>query len=128
LGNEFIVARPSLLSKIDPAEFDLNLNQMHTQTKIYIPFGKPFVLHPGQFVLGSTLEYFKIPDDIMGLLIGRSSWGRLGLSIATPNKINPGFSGSLTLQIGNLGNIPIQLYPCARLGQIIFIKSKGANK
>lgn len=122
LGNEFIVARTTLLSKIDPADFDLNVDRIQLQSKIYIPFGKPFVLHPGQFILGSTLEYFKLPNDIMGLLIGRSSWGRLGLAIATPNKINPGFAGSLTLQISNLGNIPVQLYPCARLGQIIFYK------
>lgn len=127
LGNEFIIARTSLLSKIDPADFDLNVDRIQLQSKIYIPFGKPFVLHPGQFVLGSTLEYFKLPNDIMGLLIGRSSWGRLGLAIATPNKINPGFAGSLTLQISNLGNIPIQLYPCARLGQIIFYKIRGAT-
>ena len=122
LGNEFIVTKPPTLSSLNPVEFDVEVDPIQLQDKIYIPFGKPFVLHPGQFVLGSTLEYFKVPQNIMGLLIGRSSWGRLGLSIATPNKLNPGYKGCITLQITNLGNIPIFLYPCVRLGQIIFFK------
>lgn len=120
LGNQFIVTQTPLVSSLDTIEFEKMEYSGEYQNKISVPLGKPFVLHPGQFVLGSTLEFLSIPNDIMGLLIGRSSWGRLGFVISTPNKVAPGFKGCLTLQLSNLGNVPILLYPASRIGQIIF--------
>jgi len=120
LGNQFILTRTPLVASLDPIEIERTLSNIDFQNIISLPLGHPLILHPGQFVLGSTLEYFCIPHDLMGLLIGRSSWGRLGFVISTPNKVQPGFKGCLTLQLSNLGNIPISLYPCSRIGQIIF--------
>lgn len=79
-----------------------------------------FVLHPGGFVLGSSLEYLGFPSDLMAYVIGRSSLGRLGLIVATAVLVQPGFSGYLTLEITNLGNLPIVLYPGLRIAQLVF--------
>jgi dCTP deaminase len=122
LGNEFIVTKLPVITKLDPAELGLLTSTEEFQSKIYIPFGRPFVLHPRQLVLGSTLEYISLPVDLMGVVLGRSSWGRLGLIIATASKIDPGFKGAITLELTNLGNVPIYLYPGSRIGQIVIDK------
>jgi dCTP deaminase len=124
LGNEFILTQTPKVASLDPIELEASVNVAEFQNRINIPLGYPLILHPGQFVLGSTLEYLSIPDDLMGLLVGRSSWGRLGFVISTPNKVQPGFKGCLTLQLSNLGNTPISLYPCSRVGQIVFFSLK----
>jgi len=83
--------------------------------------GEPIVLHPSEFVLGSTVEQVTIPDDLVGRLEGRSSLGRLGIVIhSTAGYVDPGFSGQLTLEIANLSNIPVRLYPGMRIAQISF--------
>jgi dCTP deaminase len=120
LGNEFIVTKLPAVTHINPIDLNYELKSSEFQSRIYIPLGEPFVLHPRQFVLGSTLEYFVMPKNIMGLVLGRSSWGRLGLIIATASKIDPGFKGCITLELTNLGNIPIFLYPASRIGQLVF--------
>jgi dCTP deaminase len=80
-----------------------------------------FVLHPGQFVLASTLEYFRFPRDLAGRLEGRSSLGRLGLQVhATAGFVDPGFVGNLTFELINSGNLPIRIAPGFRLGQLCF--------
>jgi len=79
-----------------------------------------FVLHPGGFVLGSSLEYLSFPNDLMAYVIGRSSLGRLGLIVATAVLVQPGFSGYLTLEITNLGNLPIVLFPGLQIAQLVF--------
>ncbi len=80
-----------------------------------------FVLHPGEFVLASTLEYFRFPRDIAGRLEGRSSLGRLGLQVhATAGFVDPGYDGNLTFELINSGNLPIRIAPGFRLGQICF--------
>lgn len=122
LGNEFIITKLPVVTKLDPPELDVSQSTIQFQTKIYVPFGKPFVLHPGQFVLGSTLEYIGMPNELSALVVGRSSWGRLGLTIATASKIDPGFKGCITLELTNLGNVPIFIYPGSRIGQLIFNK------
>lgn len=79
------------------------------------------VIHPGQFVLGSTLEFVRLPSDITGRLEGRSSWGRLGLEIhATAGFIDPGFSGNLTFELKNVGPVPITVYSGLRVAQLTF--------
>lgn len=120
LGNEFIQPRLSAVTAVDPAEMAVGAGPERFQSKIFLPFGKPYVLHPRQFVLGSTMEYLSLPNDLLGLVLGRSSWGRIGLVIVTANKVDPGFKGCITLELSNLGNVPILLYPGMRIGQLIF--------
>ncbi len=82
-----------------------------------------FILHPNEFILGSTVEYFKIPKSLAAKLEGRSSLGRLGLIIhATAGYVDPGFSGHLTFEISNISRLPIKLYPFMKIAQICFFK------
>jgi dCTP deaminase len=108
LGTWFVALRGTRMSLLritnnaqdPPHEFQL--------TKTYhVPFGDEFVLHPKSFVLGVTLEWVRLPKDI----VGRSSWCRRGLIIATASGVHPGFTGCLTLEISNVGEIPIALMP-----------------
>lgn len=81
----------------------------------------PFILHPGEFVLGATLEVVEIPDDLVARLEGKSSLGRLGLLIhSTAGFIDPGFRGDITLELSNVASLPIALYPGMRIGQLSF--------
>ncbi len=83
--------------------------------------GDPFILHPGEFVLGSTLEVVGLADDIVARLEGKSSLGRLGLLIhSTAGFIDPGFKGQVTLELSNVANLPIKIYPGMKIGQISF--------
>ncbi len=75
------------------------------------PFGKEFILQPRGFVLGVTLEWVRLPSNLAGYVIGRSSWGRRGLIIATAAGVHPGFTGCLTLELSNVGEIPIAIKP-----------------
>ncbi|MEW6418169.1 MAG: dCTP deaminase [Nitrospirota bacterium] len=123
LGNEFIVMKQTALSGLDVKEYEkLGQEIRQYQDKIRIRFKEPFVLHPQQFVLGSTLEYISLPRNLIAYVIGRSSWGRLGLVIATATFVDPGFKGTITLELVNLGSVPITLYPCVRIAQLVFHK------
>jgi len=82
---------------------------------------EPFILHPGEFVLGATLEAIGLADDIVARLEGKSSLGRLGLLIhSTAGFIDPGFKGQVTLELSNVANLPIAIYPGMKIGQISF--------
>jgi dCTP deaminase len=84
---------------------------------------EPFILHPGEFVLGSTLERVGIPDDMVARLEGKSSLGRLGLLIhSTAGYVDPGWDGYLTLELSNVANLPITIYPGMKIGQISFFR------
>ena len=88
---------------------------------------EPFILHPGEFVLGSTCEYGRLPHDLVARLEGKSSLGRLGLLIhSTAGYVDPGFEGHLTLELSNVANLPITLYPNMKIGQISFFKLTSA--
>ncbi|NQY56231.1 MAG: dCTP deaminase [Ilumatobacteraceae bacterium] len=83
----------------------------------------PFILHPGEFVLGSTLERIGMPNDIVGRVDGKSSLGRLGLLIhSTAGFVDPGFDGHITLELANVASLPITLYPGMKIGQISFMQ------
>ena len=84
---------------------------------------EPFVLHPSEFVLGQTLEWVELPDDLVARLEGRSSLGRLGLLIhSTAGYVDPGWKGNLTLELSNVANLPIALYRGMSIGQISFTR------
>ena len=93
-------------------------------TRLLEPEGdEPFVLHPGEFVLGSTYEVVTLPSDIAGRLEGKSSLGRLGLlTHSTAGFIDPGFSGHVTLELSNVANLPIMLYPGMKIGQLCLFR------
>ena len=84
---------------------------------------EPFILHPGEFVLGQTLEWVELPDDLVARLEGKSSLGRLGLLIhSTAGYVDPGWDGYLTLELSNVANLPITIYPRMKIGQISFFR------
>jgi dCTP deaminase len=90
-------------------------------TLTHLELGERFIVHPGEFVLGTTLEQVRVPDDLVARLDGRSSIGRLGIVIhSTAGYIDPGFEGAITLEISNLGRIAVALYPKMRICQISF--------
>ena len=90
------------------------------------PEGEPFILHPGEFVLGQTLERVRLPDDIVARLEGKSSLGRLGLLIhSTAGFVDAGFEGNLTLELSNVANLPITIYEGMPIGQISFMRMDG---
>jgi dCTP deaminase len=84
---------------------------------------EPFILHPGEFVLGSTLERITLPDDLVARLEGKSSLGRLGLLIhSTAGFIDPGWDGHVTLELSNVANLPITIYHAMKIGQLSFMQ------
>ena len=103
---------------IDPA-----LEQPELTREIVAENGEAFILLPGEFVLASTYEVITLPDDIAGRLEGKSSLGRLGLlTHSTAGFIDPGFSGHITLELSNVANLPVKLYPGMKIGQLCLIK------
>ncbi len=122
LGNGFIITKRTRFGTIDPSIGKVETSKaiQQYQEQIYVELGGKLILHPGQFVLGATLEHIKLPFDLLSYVIGRSSWGRLGLIIATATVIHPGYSGALTLELTNVGDTPITLYPGTRIAQLIF--------
>ncbi|CAN5563730.1 dCTP deaminase [soil metagenome] len=127
---------------VQPSSVDLHVDRFfrtfHNARHPYIDVKKPmddltelievaeeeaFILHPGEFVLGSTKEYVRLPVDLVARLEGKSSLGRLGLLIhSTAGYVDPGFEGHLTLELSNVANLPITIYPNMRIGQISFFK------
>ena len=125
LGTQFIVFKRTRYPILDVCEGnpkDLAWKIGRYQEKLYIPLGKKIILHPQQLVLGSTLEYVRLPSDLMAELIGRSSWGRLGLIISAATLIHSCYAGVITLELANEGDTPIALYPGVRIAQLVFHK------
>src|SRR3954466_545029 len=124
LDRYFRVFNNSQYTHIDPA-----VQQDELTSLVEPPGDDPFVLHPGEFVLGSTLEVVTLPDYLASRLEGKSSLGRLGLvTHSTAGFIDPGFSGHVTLELSNLANLPIKLYPGMKIGQIcVFTLSSAAE-
>jgi dCTP deaminase len=102
--------------------------QQDELTSLVEPKGdEPFVLHPNEFVLGSTLEIVTLPDDLAGRLEGKSSLGRLGLlTHSTAGFIDPGFTGHITLELSNVANLPIMLWPGMKIGQLCLFRLSSA--
>ncbi len=103
---------------IDPSKQQDELTSL-----VETPDDDPFVLHPGEFVLGSTFESVRLPDDLAGRLEGKSSLGRLGLlTHSTAGFIDPGFAGHITLELSNVANLPITLWPGMKIGQLCLFR------
>lgn len=116
LGSNFRIFRNSIHTYIDPLT-----EQPHLTEEVVVPEGEAFILHPGQFALGTTLERIALPDDILGKLEGKSTLGRLGLMIhSTAGYVDPGWDGELTLELSNVATLPIMLHPGMRIGQLSF--------
>lgn len=116
LGADFQVFRNSRLPYIDPA-----CEQPGLTERVVASVAEPFVLHPGEFTLGTTVERIGLPDDLVARLEGKSSLGRLGLLIhSTAGYVDPGWDGRLTLELSNVANLPIVLTPGMKIGQISF--------
>jgi dCTP deaminase len=124
LGTWFAALRQARTTHLAPdqAHSGNQLTKVH-----YVPFGSQYYLHPGNFVLGVTLQWLRLPKNLAGQAIGRSSWGRRGLIIATAIGVHPGFRGCLTLELSNVGQIPIALPPGARICQLCLFETVGSN-
>lgn len=117
LGDSFRVFHNHRVTSIDLRNPPANLTE-----EVAIDEGDAFVIHPGEFCLGRTLEYVELPDDLVARIEGKSSLGRLGLIVhATAGFCDPGFKGSLTLELNNLTRVPIKLYPGLPIAQLSFM-------
>lgn len=103
------------------------LNEADLTQRQFVPFDKTFVLHPGTFALGGTLEWIRIPKKCAGTIVGKSSWGRRGLIIETAPIVHPGFSGCLTLELTNVGHMPISLRPGMPIAQLMVFRAEGVR-
>ncbi|HUY06222.1 MAG TPA: dCTP deaminase [Acidimicrobiales bacterium] len=146
VSNRRIIIEPFDDSCVQPSSVDLRVDRFfrvfrnHSQRVIDVKDDQEnltelvevieddaLILHPGEFVLGSTLERVGLPDDLVGRLEGKSSLGRLGLLIhTTAGFVDPGFDGYLTLELSNVANLPITVYPGMKIGQISFLRMTSA--
>ena len=124
LGRWFISMRDSRLSMLDirssgvEGEFEVRKHAKET----FVPFGEAFILHPGRFVLASTLEWVTLPNDLMAFVTGKSSWARRGLSVEGAPGVHPGFSGCLTLEVANHGVVPIEILSGMEICQLFLLE------
>jgi dCTP deaminase len=124
ISNLFRVFRNHTRGVIDVKQ---NMEDLTELVEIAPGSDTPFILHPGEFVLGSTLERIAVPDDLVGRVEGKSSLGRLGLLIhSTAGFIDAGFDGHITLELANVASLPITLYPEMKIGQVSFMQMTTA--
>lgn len=120
LDRLFRVFNNSRYTHIDPS---LRQDDLTSEVEVAADGSEPFVLHPGEFVLASVLEFVALPDDVSARLEGKSSLGRLGLlTHSTAGFIDAGFRGHITLELSNVANLPIVLWPGMRIGQLCFFQ------
>jgi dCTP deaminase len=137
MGNVVLMVRARGSSHVDPAAWTVSKSKRQSQKidlfrqqkheRYEIPFGIKFLLHPGSLALVPTLEWLKLSSDIVGTVTARSTWAREGLSIATATLIEPSYEGIATLELANLGQILITLYPGLRIAQIAFAEVQGTT-
>jgi dCTP deaminase len=127
LGRWFAMIQQTKTSAID---FGISRNENEFSAAegraSFVPFGHRFVLHPNRFVLASTFEWLSLPSDVAAYISGKSALGRMGLIIETAAGIHPGFSGSITLELFNCGEVPIRIYPGMPICQLFFHQVNGA--
>ncbi len=122
LGTWFVKLKQAKMSelKVGGNESQAQLTETH-----YVPFGDEYFLHPQAFVLGITLEWIRLPNNLCAYVIGKSSWGRRGLIIATATGVHPGFKGCLTLELTNIGEVAIPIQPGMEICQIFIHEVRG---
>ncbi len=126
LGSSIVVSRKTYVAALDVTKQQTEPEvEKRLYERIRLRYFKPFVLHPNEVILAGMFEYLSLPDDLFATVASKSSWGRLGLVIATASIVQPGFRGSLTLELCNLGESPITLYPGLLIGQLVFYDVKG---
>jgi dCTP deaminase len=125
LGSEFLLLRRTRRAGLDPAAGQIGRHVAEMQDRVTVPLGEGLWLHPGQFVLGSTLEFVRVPPTMAATVESRSSWGRWGLTVATATPVHPGYSGNLTLELINNGESPIRLLPGLRITQLVVHRLTG---
>ena len=114
---------------IDIKAKDYDFDNVHKyQEKVRISSEDRFVLHPHQLVLGATREYISLPDNLAASIVGRSTWGRTGLIIATATQISPGFKGCITLELVNEGEVPLVLYAGLSIAQLVLYRMEGNSE
>jgi dCTP deaminase len=118
IGKEFkgfkIIRKP-VIDPMDKSDLESYMESF------YLEEGEPFIIHPGEFALATTYETIKLPHDLVARVEGRSSMGRLGITMhVTAGYIDPGFHGKITLEISNIGKMPVALYTGQRVCQIVF--------
>lgn len=125
MGNIVLMARARGLSHVDPRNYlkpaddhAMVAGKRQKHERHELAFHQRFLLHPGTLALVPTLEWVRLPMDLQGVVTARSTWAREGLSIATASFIEPGYEGIITLELANLGQIPIALYPGQRVAQL----------
>jgi dCTP deaminase len=130
LGPDFVVMRRSTaVAAFDPARVDEIAQRIRDyQDYLRRPPGSAFYLHPGEFAIARTMEYVTLPSGISAQVAGRSSWGRLGLVIQTAPLIQPNFRGTITLELANVGTVPIVLYVGLRIAQVMFFDVDPASR
>ncbi|MCB1231045.1 MAG: dCTP deaminase [Verrucomicrobiae bacterium] len=129
LGSSIIVPRRTFVGSHDVTEKQ-NIRQVERRLydRFRLKYRSGFVLHPNQLVLAVTLEYISLPFNVFCEVASRSSWGRLGLVVATAAVVQPGFKGCLTLELANLSNSPITLYPGLPIGQLVFMRVEAGGQ
>ena len=127
LGTWFVTLRHNRAAMLAMSEDDDPQDRGRLSRTQYVPFGQQYFLHPGQFVLGATMEWIRLPRDLAGYVGGKSSWGRRGLVIATAVGVHPGFSACLTLEITNLGEMPFPITPGMSICQLFLHSTDDTN-
>lgn len=130
LGRWFRSMRQANIPLIDLAkpQEDKPMNEASYTKEHFVPFNGEFILHPGKFLLGVTLEWMHIPGDLAGYVTGKSSLGRRGLIIETAAGVQPGFAGCLTLELANVGEVPVRLQPGMPICQLFLHQTPSVNE
>ncbi len=125
LSGVFYEMRRTAIDCYDPLSHDIH----DFRRELILPLGEYLVLHPGDLILAPTFENFKMPRNLLGILQGRSSLGRLGVIVhATASFVDPGFTGTVTLELSNLGQSPVKLYTLARVASIAFLQTESVER
>jgi dCTP deaminase len=129
LGSSIVIPHRTFVGShdvTDPEQAEQVEKRLYDRCRL--KYQSEFVLHPNQLILAVTLEYISLPDEVFCQVASRSSWGRLGLVVATAAVVQPGFKGCLTLELANLSDSPISLYPGLLVGQLIFFDVDTGGK
>lgn len=125
LGTWFVRKKTRRLSVVGAYSEGGELAEDGLADRYYVPFSNTFIIHPRNFVLAVTLEWIRIPLDLAGMVAGKSSWGRRGLVVETAPGIHPGFSGCLTLEMTNVGEVPVKVQPGTSICQLFLHQVDG---